>query len=232
MGNTSTIIASNSNGIVGWLERVTDPFFGPSAFFRKHWQSTWIVVCCCFLYVIAVFVFNGVTNEMRLVAELEAGKISEMTARWGRLSALIPSISYLFGPPIFFTICWIGVAAALSRAKRPIDKYFSKKIVFVLMWGECLYAIGLLIRTLFAWSMGNPEFTLSLEEVAFRLGHEQSLATFLLSKVDLFILWEASVITIGIRRLFSIGWIISAFLSILTIELVPILIVLYLKNVI
>ncbi len=222
----------NARGLITWLDRITDPFFEPTAFFRKYWQSTWIVVCCCALYVIAVFVFNGVTNEMRLAAGLEAGEITQSSLRFGRLTAFFTAVSYLFGPPIFCCICWFGVAAELSRAKRPMEEHSLTKVFFVLMWGECIYAIGLLVRTLCAWLMGNPEFSLSLQEVAFRLGHEQSLNTFLLSRVDLFLLWEVIVIAIGIRRLFNIGWIVSSFLSILTIELVPILIVLHVKNVI
>ena len=76
-----------------------------------------------------------------------------------------------------------------------------QRLAFVVVWGEVVCSLGYLLRASVVYPTGNVEFSFSLGEAAVLVFPEVKghLLYVVLSKADVFFIWEAVVVAIGLK---------------------------------
>ena len=239
MSTTQSLLVSTiEESRQAWWEKIVDPFLEPKRFLERK-SGSWGLLML--VYSAAIFLSGGyylTTGSMQLQKLYEVGELTMTDLRLCKSLQFVETAMWvvlfplLLAAPCWF-LSWVIVMSHRGFSKKlawiNVSHWVSAvpffRVFFVCLWGELLFSGGLLFRLVFVKRFG-PDFSFSLREIAIRSGVAESLQTYLLSKIDFFMIWEIIVVAIGLRSLFHYYrfWAFSISITVLAL---PILMQLY-----
>jgi len=206
-----------------WHASVIDPFIEPGLFFRKKFDSLGLMWTAYFVGTVVAVASQYLIGSAHLMALVKAGGLEPHMVGAARVLDQIPHIAVaLTGPFLYAATGWCLVRL-LGWNRPPFHR-----LCCIMIWGELLFAIGLLFKALMVVLTDNPDFSFSIQEIVFRLGFEPSATTYILSKFDIFLIWEILIVEAGLRVLFEVDRWKAIVVAVLSIQLIPSLLIVYL----
>ena len=168
-----------------WVTALT----APTVFFRRNIGSGRILALILSAAVItstSYYLIVGLSEARNLGITLPTA-LSWRIANFVCIAAL---------PALYILAC--AVVCRLLIALIGWGDPSLRELVFVIAWGEVLFGIGLVARLFFLKSHG-AEFSFSLAQILEICGANASKPQLIvLSRLDIFVIWELMVVTMGL----------------------------------
>jgi len=197
---------------------IIDIFYKPGYFFQKYINSLkflWIIIglviisSAYYQYII----LKAPLEEMLYYKEMTQSQFSQaLLINWLYIAFL-----QLLTPLLYTMACSIGIW--IFSKGRVWPKF--QNILFIIMCGELLYSLGLILRVRMIYFTDDLNFSFSLGQILFSQIFERTATTYLLSFLDIFIIWEIIIITIGLVVYAKLNYFKAALLSIISIIGLP-----------
>jgi hypothetical protein len=97
-----------------------------------------------------------------------------------------------------------GIASFFLMARKLDHKW--EQLLSVVMYGEFLYAVGLLLTSFLVLATGNIYSGFSLGPLAIKNGYEPTTSALfaLASKIDVFLIWNIVIVAIGLEKILGL----------------------------
>jgi len=106
--------------------------------------------------------------------------------------------------PLCYLFLW-SIAKMFINWDVPKMKYETRSVLFIILCGELVYVLGLLISMPMRYITQNPDFSFSIGNMLILYGHnvKNGMLSWLLTKIDVFVIWEIIIIALGFGRLYN-----------------------------